>query len=74
MNHEWCAGSLYCDVQLKAAGFNGEEIRSGSVLVVKTHKTSFTWTELTLPKCSEKVHTFLTQGPPRIIISISYYD
>ncbi len=32
------AGSIYCDAGLRAeAGFLGEGVRSGSVLVVKTH-------------------------------------
>ena len=30
-------GSLYHDYGLRAAGMNGEVIRSGRVLVVKTH-------------------------------------
>ena len=30
-------GSVYCDVSLRASGMNGESVRSGSVLVVKTH-------------------------------------
>ena len=34
------AGSVYCDGHLLNAGMYGESIRSGSVLVVKTHKRS----------------------------------
>ena len=48
-------GSVYCDVQLRLAGFNGEEIRSGSVLAVKTHKSTFSWTNATLPTFDRKV-------------------
>ena len=48
-------GSVYCDVQLRIAGFNGEEVRSGSVLVVKTHKATFNWANVTVPKYT-KVH------------------
>ena len=33
-----CTGSLYCDKSLRRGGFPGEGVRSGSVLVVKTHK------------------------------------
>lgn len=33
-----CTGSLYCDKTLRRGGFPGEGVRSGSVLVVKTHK------------------------------------
>ena len=40
---------MYCDVKFRDSGFNGEEIRSGSVLVVKTHKASFNWTDVTVP-------------------------
>ena len=46
---------MYCDVKFRDSGFNGEEIRSGSVLVVKTHKASFNWTDVTVPKYT-KVH------------------
>ncbi len=31
------AGSVYCDKSIRMTGFNGEYIKSGSVLVVKTH-------------------------------------
>lgn len=33
-----CTGAVYCDISLKASGFVGENICSGSVLVVKTHE------------------------------------
>ena len=35
-----CTGSVYCDSWLRAHGFPGESIRSGSVLVTKTHYPS----------------------------------
>jgi len=34
-----------CDVSLRGAGFNGEAIRSSSVLVVKTHIPHPSWTD-----------------------------
>ena len=45
-----CIGSVYCDLDLKKAGFNGEVIRSGSVLVVKTHRTNTAWTYVDKPE------------------------
>ena len=39
-----CTGAVYCDISLRAEGFSGEFIRSGSVLVVKTHRHSPIWT------------------------------
>ena len=54
------AGSIYCDVQLRKAGLNGEEIRSGSVLVVKSHKASYSWTNVTVPKYDRKVSSIAT--------------
>ena len=53
-------GSLYCDVSLKESGFHGEEIKSGSVLVVKTHKAEITWTNITQPRYSNKVCIYLS--------------
>lgn len=50
-----CSGAVYCDVYLKEAGFNGEGLRSGSVLVVKTHKANITWTDLDRPEHDERV-------------------
>ena len=39
-----CTGSTMCDMSLRFAGFTGESIRSGSVVVVKTHTSVPTWT------------------------------
>lgn len=38
-----CTGSTMCDMSLRYAGFTGESITSGSVLVVKTHKPAPDW-------------------------------
>ncbi len=32
-----CTGSIFCDVNLKKGGFNGEHLQGGTVLVTKTH-------------------------------------
>ncbi len=32
-----CTGSIFCDVNLKKGGFNGERLQGGTVLVTKTH-------------------------------------
>lgn len=39
-----CTGAVYCDEVLRRRGFPGESIRSGVVLVVKTHQTDPRWT------------------------------
>ena len=38
-----CTGSVYCDVMLRVRGFIGENIKSGSCLVVKTHSEKPFW-------------------------------
>lgn len=38
-----CTGSIYCDKTLRAEGFCGEGLRSGAVLVVKTHDSTLQW-------------------------------
>ena len=38
-----CTGAYCCDISLRAAGFSGEYIQSGSVLAVKTHRPSPLW-------------------------------
>ena len=38
-------GAIYCDVSLRASGFNGEGVRSGAVIAVKTHRPVPLWTE-----------------------------
>jgi hypothetical protein len=39
-----CTGAIYCDRTLRRTGFPGESIRSGIVLVVKTHHYDPRWT------------------------------
>ena len=39
-----CTGGIYCDPTMRMNGYPGESIRSGVVLVVKTHKTDPRWT------------------------------
>ena len=36
-------GSVYCDVNLRSAGFNGEGVQSSSVIAVKTHSYEPLW-------------------------------
>ena len=38
-----CTGAYCCDISLRAAGFSGEYIQSGSVLAVKTHRSAPLW-------------------------------
>ena len=44
-----CLGSVYCDGYLKTKKFNGENVRSGSVLAVKTHESMYEWTDKKKP-------------------------
>ena len=39
-----CTGGVNCDVRLRRSGYPGECLRSGTVLVVKTHQTEPRWT------------------------------
>ena len=39
-----CTGAIYCDRMLRKTGFPGESIRSGIMLVVKTHHYDPRWT------------------------------
>lgn len=43
-----CTGAVYCDPWLRASGFTGENIRSGAVLVTKTHYPSLIETNVEL--------------------------
>lgn len=38
-----CTGSTMCDMSLRYEGFIGENINSGTVLVVKTHNATVSW-------------------------------
>ena len=38
-----CTGAFVCDISLRARGFAGENIQSGSALVVKTHRYTPFW-------------------------------
>ena len=38
-----CTGFSYCDYEARARGFAGEGVKSGHVLVVKTHSASTLW-------------------------------
>ena len=38
-----CTGAVYCDIALRQNGFPGENVRSGTVLVVKTHQADPRW-------------------------------
>lgn len=44
-----CTGAVYCDISLRATGFTGEFIRSGSTLVVKTHESDPFWLDSQFP-------------------------
>ena len=44
------SGSIYCDRGLRKEVFDAEGIRSGSVLVVKTHRSRYAWTDINKPQ------------------------
>lgn len=44
------AGSIYCDGSLMSSGMYGESVRSGAVLVVKTHHSFGEWNTPDQPK------------------------
>ena len=44
-----CTGAIYCDTTLRKSGFPGESLRSGKILVVKTHQTDPRWTGVYYP-------------------------
>lgn len=52
-----CTGAIYCDRTLRQTGFPGESIRSGIVLVVKTHHNDPRWTGIHYSK-SAPFHYF----------------
>ena len=43
-----CTGSIYCDHPLRNAGMIGEYVKTGRVLVVKTHTSDYQWNEVML--------------------------
>lgn len=48
-----CTGSIYCDHPLRNAGMIGEYVKTGRVLVVKTHTSDYQWNEATLETRNE---------------------
>lgn len=48
-----CTGSIYCDHPLRNAGMIGEYVKTGRVLVVKTHTSDYQWNEETLEERNE---------------------
>lgn len=51
-----CTGSTMCDMSLRFAGFTGENIQSGRVLVVKTHASEPNWITTTTQEMSGLDH------------------
>ena len=48
-----CTGSIYCDHPLRSAGMIGEYVKTGRVLVVKTHTSDYQWNEAILEERNE---------------------
>jgi hypothetical protein len=48
-----CTGSIYCDHPLRNAGMIGEYVKTGRVLVVKTHTSDYQWNEAILEERNE---------------------
>ena len=53
------SGAVYCDGSIRSSGFNGENVRSSSVLVVKEHLRLPRWTAVrNIPQLNEEVCLF----------------
>ena len=69
-----CTGFLYCDYFMRKEGFIGEMIKSGSVLVVKTHTATPQWygVKYTHPKRDEPYYgsaVFILRNPYASLIA-----
>ena len=53
------AGSIYCDRFIMRSGMYGEGVRSGAVIVVKTHRKFGIWTEPDKPAVGLKTVMYL---------------
>ena len=53
-------GSIYCDIGLRSTGFSGESVRSGSVLVVKSHRIRNTWMDKSNPQTNYTNQVYYT--------------
>ena len=45
-----CTGSIYCDHPLRNGGMIGEYVKTGRVLVVKTHTSDYQWKDVKAEK------------------------
>ena len=48
-----CTGSIYCDHPLRNEGMIGEYVKTGRVLIVKTHTSDYQWNEAILEERNE---------------------
>ena len=69
-----CTGFIYCDYVMRREGFIGEMIKSGTVLVVKTHTTDPQWygIEYTHPKRNEPYYgsaIYIVRNPYNSLIA-----
>ena len=69
-----CTGFLYCDFMMRKEGFIGEMIKSGSVLVVKTHTVVPQWygIDYVHPKRDEPYYSsavFIVRNPYNALIA-----
>ena len=64
-------GAVYCDEELRGSGMRGENMRSGSVIVTKTHVLDPMWTHLDKPgSCQNKVW-FIAENAVLIMKGVS---
>ena len=69
-----CTGFLYCDYEMRKEGFIGEMIKSGSVIVVKTHTLVPQWygIDYSRPKRDEPYYSsavFIVRNPYNALIA-----
>lgn len=63
-----CTGAFVCDISLRTRGFAGENIQSGSVLVVKTHRWSPWWTGEDKPAWMEGLHAEVAYSAAIVLV------
>ena len=68
-----CTGAIYCDTSLRSQGFIGENLQSGSVLVVKTHGSAAMWLGLQLRRSKRKGYfgsaIFIVRNPLNALVA-----
>ena len=64
-----CTGAIYCDASLRSQGFIGENLQSGSVLVVKTHGSAAMWSGSQSKRKSFGSAIFIVRNPLNALVA-----